>query len=938
MDPKLQNHIETTVDSAQADMFSRLDMLMTQKLTELESKIHVQQVNISNAQRAQIRQDIIGADNHKFTKKSCEEQFKFNQKVVSKLQEAEETSLHDPPATKSLIAEGMSLLNHRQKLIKLADTSEAGWKAVEEYVSNPLASDSDDEKRMDRARSRADRKIKAAKQKSGKGRPRYSPYQHRFYSAPTEVPVPADKTATVRAPRPGVCYGCGRAGHWRSECPAMSASGHSNGQKLSKTFCFNHVDHSSDHNSVVLVEGSVSPVGRLKKSLAFWKATGASESVLSVITDGYKLPFKEIPPNARLRNNKSARDNLQFVYNEIEKLLRIGCIAEVRVQPRVVNPLTVAYNRAGKARLVLDCRHINVFLHKFKFKYEDTVEARDMFNVGDFLYTFDLKSAYHHIEIYPDHRGFLGFEVDMGGTTRFFVFNVLPFGISTAGYIFTKVLRQVVKHVRGQGHKLVMYLDDGIGGHKTVGGASESSQFVQTCLHNTVFLIADDKCQWEPSQDATWLGYTWTMKEGVVRVSIDRVDRLLSLLNHTMFLVSDRGQLLFSARYVASIVGLVISMQSVIGSLVRLRTRELSACLLTRASWNAGVFLSVEALNEIEFWLCNVQALNDKGSNLKTPLENKCSKVICTDASEVGYGGFLIPCEDPLMEGDGILAVEDTRIMRDALAFPEGDGLYQNLNRLYEHGDSVVMGTWNNNERMRSSTWRELEGARRVLNSTLDKVKGHSVRLFMDNKSACTIARVGSSKPYLQKVAMDMLRLTSEYSITMQTQWVPRNNNKTADFLSRCSDSDDWSVQAWVFDLCEKSWGPHDVDRFASDYNTKCTRFNSRWWCAGTEAIDCFTAYWGKENNWFVPPPRLICKTLDKMKADEAYGTLVVPVWHSAVFWPILCQGEMFYSFVKDNLPLSRTKVTQGGRGNNGVFERQVLSFNMIALRLDFRS
>jgi hypothetical protein len=43
-----------------------------------------------------------------------------------------------------------------------------------------------------------------------------------------------------------------------------------------------------------------------------------------------------------LRNNKSARENVDFVKNEITKLLEKGCISEVVEAPFVVNPLTVA--------------------------------------------------------------------------------------------------------------------------------------------------------------------------------------------------------------------------------------------------------------------------------------------------------------------------------------------------------------------------------------------------------------------------------------------------------------------------------------------------------------------------------------------------------------------------------------------------------------------
>ena len=42
----------------------------------------------------------------------------------------------------------------------LADQSEGGWKTVQEYKSNPVASDSEDEKRIMKAEARATRKIK----------------------------------------------------------------------------------------------------------------------------------------------------------------------------------------------------------------------------------------------------------------------------------------------------------------------------------------------------------------------------------------------------------------------------------------------------------------------------------------------------------------------------------------------------------------------------------------------------------------------------------------------------------------------------------------------------------------------------------------------------------------------------------------------------------
>ena len=47
---------------------------------------------------------------------------------------------------------------------------------------------------------------------------------------------------------------------------------------------------------------------------------------------------------------------------------------------------------------------------------------------------------------------------------KFYEFKVLPFGLTSAPYAFTKVVRQLVKYWRGCGHLTLMYLDDGIGG------------------------------------------------------------------------------------------------------------------------------------------------------------------------------------------------------------------------------------------------------------------------------------------------------------------------------------------------------------------------------------------------------------------------------------------------------------------------------------------
>ena len=90
-------------------------------------------------------------------------------------------------------------------------------------------------------------------------------------------------------------------------------------------------------------------------------------------------------------------------------------------------------------------RQVNLYVFKRKFRCEDVSVALRIFSQGFFLFKFDLKSGYHHVEIFPDHRKYLAFFWDFGdGVVKYFQFTVLSFGLSSAPYLFTKLLKPIL--------------------------------------------------------------------------------------------------------------------------------------------------------------------------------------------------------------------------------------------------------------------------------------------------------------------------------------------------------------------------------------------------------------------------------------------------------------------------------------------------------------
>ena len=314
--------------------------------------------------------------------------------------------------------------------------------------------------------------------------------------------------------------------------------------------------------------------------------------------------------------------------------MKNNCIEMLDHQPDIVNPLSVSVQSSGKKRLILDLRYVSLHVFKRKFRCEDISAALQIFSKGFYLFKFDFKSGYH-VEIFPDHRKYLAFSWVFGdGAVKYFQFAVLPFGLSSAPYLFTKLLRPILTSWRSNGIPMAIFLDDGLGGGFNAIKAKINSLAVRADLTRYSFLINEEKSLWEPVQVITWLGTVFDTNQGLISVT----DRRISKLKNSINLIGNADCKIVKVRDLASVVGQVISLTPWVGSVARIMTRSLYAAANQKLSWSSVVVLNTEACDELAYWSENIDSLNFRCPWV--PLQPP-AKFVYSDASDHASSAFI---------------------------------------------------------------------------------------------------------------------------------------------------------------------------------------------------------------------------------------------------------------------------------------------------------
>ena len=201
--------------------------------------------------------------------------------------------------------------------------------------------------------------------------------------------------------------------------------------------------------------------GRLQRFWETWLSLGSNPQVVSILKDGYNLPFKMRPPLTRSplivggyanpHRNKYLKEALQSLITKqaVEKVV-------VRASLAFYNQLFIVPKPNNKWHPILDLSKLNLFLHSETFKMETPETFRLSLQQGEWVTSLDFSDAYFHIPINPRSRKYLRFHLH--GQT--FQFTALPFGLATAPLEFTKVVKEVKLMAQSRGIRIHQYLDD----------------------------------------------------------------------------------------------------------------------------------------------------------------------------------------------------------------------------------------------------------------------------------------------------------------------------------------------------------------------------------------------------------------------------------------------------------------------------------------------
>ena len=570
--------------------------------------------------------------------------------------------------------------------------------------------------------------------------------------------------------------------------------------------------------------------GRLQAFAPAWAAITDDAFVLSVIRGGFSIHLATPLPEGAVRTHppRMSPRTQRDIAAEVHALCVRGVVERTADHPRLcLSPIFLVPKRSGKFRLILNLKRINQHIAPVHFRMETLSSILPLLRPGDWTVSIDLKDAYHHVAIASASRNLLGFKL----ANDAYRFKALPFGLSPAPRVFTRLVTCVAAHLRQRGLRLFCYLDDWL-------LAAESKELLSQQLHlllQTVqalgFLVNWEKSQLTPTQHPLFLGAAIDLPRQLARPSLDRIRTI------TAAALSLRRRRRAPARVWLQFLGYLASLVDILPD-CRLHMRPLQIHLLKHYRPSADPLTRLVPITPATRLLLvrwSRPGTLNIGSPLRVPLP---SVTVTTDASHQGWGGH---CQKKVAFGDWPEAL--TLLHINALEFR-----------------AVILS----------------------LRHFAHMLRGRTVLVRTDNITVASYINKqgGTHSTSLNALAAELWRWCRQQDIIPVASHIPGQDNLIADFLSRGRIlPSEWSLHPAVFARLARTLGPLEVDLFASALNARLPRYCSRVRDPAAWKIDAFSFPWTGFKGYAFPPIPLIPRVLRKIREDRAQVVLIAPRW-----------------------------------------------------------
>ncbi|XP_066429301.1 uncharacterized protein [Eleutherodactylus coqui] len=592
--------------------------------------------------------------------------------------------------------------------------------------------------------------------------------------------------------------------------------------------------------------------GRLARYSNSWRSITTNEWVLHLVAEGYRIELLSRPPDRFMITPTQSPGLEQALLEGIRNLQGLGAIIPVPKKEQgkgFYSPLFLVPKPDGSHRTIINLKQLNKFIEYRRFKMETIRTATPLIARDNVMATIDLKDAYFHIPIYANSQKFLRFALRVEGEIRHFQFVCLPFGISSAPRIFSKVVMEMVAFLRNQGVMIIPYLDDFL-------LVADSPSTLRSHLESTLqlfkelgWIVNESKSNMEPETRKKFLGVI--LDSSLQNSSLPPLRKHLIIEECSNLYKKHR----VTIRDAMRILGLMTSCIGVV-PWAQFHSRGLQSLILRnwdklQASLDQTIPISAEARASLRWWVSSDNLSQASDWNLDPAV------IITTDASAKGWGAHF-------------------------------EGGY-------------VQGAWDVHEKASSSNFRELKAVWKSLRSLQTRLVAKHVRIFSDNMTTVSLIRhQGTTRnPPLQRLAGRILQWAEGTTKSLSAFHIRGAENSAADFLSRRKvDPGEWELHPEVFSLLVEKWGVPEVDLFASSANTKCRLFFSRGAEKQALGTDALSHPWDWDLAYAFPPLPLIPLLLRKLLQSTLTVIFVAPYWPKRPWFPLLRSlsvGEPFH-------------------------------------------